>query len=198
MPTGSQIIQAAEQYKGVPYSQSNPQSPSTGLDCSGIVQLALSNLGVSIPRTTSTQLAAAVAGTTGVDIGTNLSNAEPGDIIHYPGHEEIYLGNGRVFSEATYGTTAAERNMDPAPIIGIVRYSGSSGVGNVSLASDVTSSTDSSGMLSGITDWLDSKAAQIGLISLGAMLMIMGIIIAFKDTGVGKAAKTVTMMGAVA
>src|SRR6184192_2913106 len=116
MASGSDIIRAVESYTGTPYSQHNPQSAATGLDCSGLVQLALANLGITIPRTTSQQLAAADKGQVGHDIGTDLSKAQPGDVIHYPGHEEVWLGNGKVFSEATYGTKAAIRGRTPEPI----------------------------------------------------------------------------------
>lgn len=187
--TGAQIISAAEQYTGVPYSQQNPQSPSTGLDCSGLVQLALANLGVSIPRNTSEQLAAAMSGTAGTDIGTNLANAQPGDIIHYPGHEEIWLGNGQVFSEATYGTKAAIRNPDPAPIIGIVRYS--NGLSSASSAGTTATTASSSinplDWPTEITNWVQSWSLRVGMILLGAALVIFGLILAFKDTSGGKA-----------
>lgn len=198
--TGAEIISAAEQYTGVPYSQANPQSPGTGLDCSGLVQLALANLGVNIPRDTSEQLAAAVAGTAGTDIGTNLSNAQPGDIIHYPGHEEVWLGNGQVFSEATYGTKAAIRGPDNAPIIGIVRYSGAVGT-NATLASSTTGgSLNPLDWPSEIQTWVQSSALRVGMIMLGAVMVLLGIILALKDTGAGKSvagvAKGAVMMGA--
>lgn len=209
MVSGAQIISAAEQYAGVPYSQSNPQSPSSGLDCSGLVQLALSNLGISIPRTTSAQLAAAASGQVGTDIGTNLASAEPGDVIHYLGHEEIWLGNGQVFSESTYGTRAAIRGVGgPGPIIGIVRYANGQST-NATLASSVTNggSTSSGGPLIPVIDpissfenWAGSVALRVGMIVFGAILIIFGLILAFKDTGVGrtaiKTAKDAAIIGA--
>jgi hypothetical protein len=117
--TGEQILMAAFKYSGVPYSQRNPQSRS-GMDCSGIVQAAMRDLGVSVPRTTSQQLAD--ANRKNQNIGTNLASALQGDVIHYVGHEEIWIGQGKVFSEATTGTVASVRNRTPSPIIGIVRY----------------------------------------------------------------------------
>jgi hypothetical protein len=117
--TGAQILNSAFKYSGVPYSQRNPQGKN-GMDCSGIVQAAMHDLGVEIPRTTSTQLAAATG--KGQVIGKSLSAAVQGDVIHYVGHEEIYIGGGKVFSEATSGTSAAVRDKTNMPIIGIVRY----------------------------------------------------------------------------
>lgn len=119
--TGADIVNTAEKYSGIKYFEGNPQSPQNGFDCSGIVQRVMSDLGVSIPRTTSEQLAAAATGN-GQNIGTNLSNALQGDVIHYVGHEEIWIGGGYVFSEATNGTVASVRKRTPWPIIGIIRY----------------------------------------------------------------------------
>lgn len=119
--TGADIVNTAERYSGIKYFEGNPQSPENGFDCSGIVQRVMGDLGVSIPRTTSEQLAAAATGV-GSNIGTNLSNALQGDVLHYVGHEEIWIGGGYVFSEATNGTVAAVRKRTPWPIIGIIRY----------------------------------------------------------------------------
>lgn len=190
MVSGTDIINAAERYTGVPYSQRNPQSPATGLDCSGLVQLALANLGVSIPRDTSQQLAAANSGQVGTDIGTNIAAAQPGDIIHYPGHEEIYLGGGKVFSEATYGTSAAVRNETPMPIIGIVRYANAT----ATLTNDQTSAPSSGSQsvldpttwFSGLGSWVQGQAMRVGLIVFGAILILMGLIMAFKDASIAK------------
>lgn len=133
--TGEQIVNAAEKYSGVPYFEGNPQSRN-GMDCSGLVQATMRDLGVNISRTTVTQLADANTGVVGKNVGTSLAVAQQGDILHYVGHEEIWIGNrdygdGKprplVFSEATPGTSAAVRNRTPWPIIGIVRYAGSPG-----------------------------------------------------------------------
>lgn len=199
--TGEQIIASAEQFTGVPYSQQNPQSTSTGFDCSGMVQAALANLGINIPRTTSAQLAAAVSGQVGQDIGTNLANAQPGDIIHYPGHEEVWLGNGEVFSEATYGTRAAVRGRDNAPIIGIVRYTGvPNGASNATLASVTTGSSSGSSLdpITTVENWASSVAMRVGMIVFGAILVIFGLVIALKDTGVGRSVKSGAKLAALA
>jgi hypothetical protein len=130
--TGYQVLQSAQKYSGVKYSQTDPQSKATGFDCSGIVQQALADLGVKIPRTTTEQLAAASAGGPGKNVGTDYKNAQVGDVLHYTGHEEIvaYLPADvqrgsplSVFSEATTGTVAGLRTKTNWPVIGIVRYS---------------------------------------------------------------------------
>lgn len=124
--TGAQIVAARTKYKGVPYSQRNPQDMN-GMDCSGVIQAIMRDVGISISRTTSSQLADAVAGKVGSNIGVSLADAQPGDILHYPGHEEMWLGGGQVFSEATYGTVADDRGKTPETLLGIVRYSDGAG-----------------------------------------------------------------------
>lgn len=140
--TGAQIISAVEAYSGVPYSQSNPQSRA-GMDCSGVVQAAMADLGVTIGRDTAIQLSDAQSGKIGVVLpSTDPNQAQPGDIIHYNGHEEVWLGGGQVFSESTYGTVAAIRNLGgPGPIIGIVRYAGLTGTGGIGSANNGSPST---------------------------------------------------------
>lgn len=193
MVSGTDIINAVEQYTGVPYSQVNPQTPATGLDCSGLVQLALANLGVSVPRTTDQQLQAADTGQVGVDVGTSLAAAQPGDVIHYTGHEEVYLGDGKVFSEADYGTSAAIRNQTPEPIVGIVRYANTTG-GTATLASSTSgpqSVLNPTTWFSGLGTWVQGQAMRVGLVILGAILIIMGLVMAVKDTSAGQLVKRI-------
>ncbi len=135
MPTGDQIIASARKYTGVPYFEGNPQTRA-GMDCSGMIQAAMRDIGISISRTTSQQLGDANAGRVGKNVGITLSSAVPGDVLHYFGHEEIWLGNQQVFSESTNGTVASIRAKSPYPLIGIVRYS--DGTGSATNAAFVT------------------------------------------------------------
>lgn len=184
--TGLQILQSAEKYKGVPYFEGNPQYPAgKGLDCSGLVQLAMKDLGVNISRTTSSQLADATA--KGQVIGTSLSSAQQGDIIHYVGHEEIWVGNNNVFSESTPGTSADTRGKTNWPIIGIVRYA-DGGAGPVG-GTVVNAPTDTT-----VPGWVSAIVApfmpivtfisdignpgfwdRVGLAILGAIALMLGI-----------------------
>lgn len=116
--TGADICNTANKYLGIKYFEGNPQSRANGYDCSGFVQAIMHDLGVSIPRTTALQLAAAA----NKNIGTDLKNAVQGDVLHYVGHEEIWVGAGMVLSEATTGTYSSLRTRTPWPIIGIIRY----------------------------------------------------------------------------
>lgn len=122
MFSAEQFIAAVKVYTGVPYSQKNPQDRN-GMDCSGVIQAAARDLGLTIARTTTGQLAeCGIKDGPGKNIGTNLNDAVPSDILHYAGHEEMWLGGGNVFSEADYGTVAGVRGWSRMTIVGICRY----------------------------------------------------------------------------
>ncbi len=83
---GLVIVSTAYNYLGVPYVYGG--SSPRGFDCSGLVQYVYRQNGVSLPRTSGAQA--------GVGRGVSLSNAQPGDIVCYPGHVAIYIGGGKV------------------------------------------------------------------------------------------------------
>jgi cell wall-associated NlpC family hydrolase len=86
-------VQAAVSELGTPYVWGG-NSPSTGFDCSGLVQWAWGQAGVSIPRTTESQWAALPH--------VPLSALEPGDLLYYYNldgdgavdHVVMYTGSG--------------------------------------------------------------------------------------------------------
>ena len=89
----SKIISTAKKYLGVPYVWGGT-TPS-GFDCSGLVQYAFKQHGISLPRTTSEQ----------VKIGTYVSkaNLRPGDLVFLQNtyrqgvsHVGIYIGDGQM------------------------------------------------------------------------------------------------------
>ena len=83
---GSAIVSTAYNYIGVPYVYGG--SSPRGFDCSGLVQYVYRQNGISLPRTSGAQA--------GVGRGVSLSDAQPGDIVCYPGHVAIYIGGGKV------------------------------------------------------------------------------------------------------
>ncbi len=86
-------VQAAQSQLGVPYVFGGEQA-GVGFDCSGLVQWAWAQAGVSIPRTTETQWPALTH--------VPLSALEPGDLLFYYNldgdnqvdHVVMYTGSG--------------------------------------------------------------------------------------------------------
>lgn len=72
--TVSQVINQARQFLGGKYSWGG-SSPSTGFDCSGLMQYVFKSVGINLPRTAMQQ------GKVGQEV--NLQQAQPGDIIWF-------------------------------------------------------------------------------------------------------------------
>lgn len=113
---GQAIVTAARSYIGVPYVYGG--TSRAGIDCSGLTQAAHKAVGIYIPRTSGSQLGSGKA-------VNGLENALPGDVICYPGHVAIYIGNYRVIHAPQPGDYVKEASvyMGPSqPISGIRRY----------------------------------------------------------------------------
>lgn len=87
--SGSDIVDAAKKYIGVPYVFGGEDA--TGMDCSGLVQRVLADLGIDAPRVVSTQQNLGVA-------VPSLADAQPGDLIvtNNADHIVIYAGNNQI------------------------------------------------------------------------------------------------------
>lgn len=88
--TGDLIVAEANKYLGTPYLWGG--TTPDGFDCSGFVQYVMKQVGISVSRTTDTQ----------VNDGTAIeeANLQPGDIVLFqksgestPSHVGIYIGN---------------------------------------------------------------------------------------------------------
>lgn len=87
-PTGQKIADYAAQWVGVTPYVWGGKSLRTGADCSGFVCCIYENFGYNLwDYRVDLDM---------VGDNVSLANAQPGDIVVYPGHVAIYAGNGMV------------------------------------------------------------------------------------------------------
>ena len=165
MPTGTDVVSAGVKYLGVPYKWGGTD-PSTGLDCSGFVQRAYGDVGITLPRVARDQ----------AKVGTevpSLDQAKPGDLIAFGqpvDHIAIYAGNGKIVQAPHTGDVVkiTPIRRDIATIRRIIPSGSSNGVVDLTNASSATSTTalgtgaSSSGTLAANTPYRDlfTAAAQ--------------------------------------
>lgn len=107
--TGQGLVDAAMAYVGVPYVWGG-EDPATGLDCSGLVQRSMADLGVDVPRVAHDQ----------AKIGTAVASidaAKPGDLLVFNGgtHIAIYVGDGRMVDAPKPGKSVSVRDVYETP-----------------------------------------------------------------------------------
>lgn len=101
--TANRIVSLAYNYIGYNYVTGGA-SPSSGFDCSGLIYYVFGQAGVSVARTSSAQ----AAGGTRI---SSISEAQPGDVICYPGHVGIYIGNNMMIHAPVPGKQVTTINV---------------------------------------------------------------------------------------
>jgi cell wall-associated NlpC family hydrolase len=101
--------QHATQLVGKPYRYGG-NNPSTGFDCSGLVQWSYAQAGRKLPRSTDDQRVAAER--------IRVSELRPGDLIFFDqegkkhGHVGIYVGNGEFVHAPSSGKRVRRDRLD--------------------------------------------------------------------------------------
>ncbi|MEU6070359.1 MULTISPECIES: C40 family peptidase [Streptomyces] len=110
------VIAFAKAQIGKPYVLGT--SGPTSYDCSGLVQAAFKQVGISLPRVSQSQ---STAGTQ-----VSLSNLQPGDILYWGSagsayHVAIYAGDGMFIGAQNSTTGIVEKPLSYDPPTGAVR-----------------------------------------------------------------------------
>ncbi|HEU5269856.1 MAG TPA: transglycosylase SLT domain-containing protein [Jatrophihabitans sp.] len=124
--SGAQVVASAEKYLGVPYVFGG--TSNSGLDCSGLVQKAYGDLGISLPRVAADQAHAGTA-------VASLDQAQPGDILAFgdPAHHvAIYLGDNMMIAAPEPGDHVKIQSVYQTPT-SIRRVVGSDAAGSAAL-----------------------------------------------------------------
>lgn len=111
---GQRAADAALSKVGSPYVY-GATGPSA-FDCSGLVQWAYQQVGLSVPRTSYQQASAGQS----VPVGA----LQPGDVVSFYGgsHTGIYIGNGNIVHASTSSQPVKVAPLDSMPVDGARRF----------------------------------------------------------------------------
>jgi cell wall-associated NlpC family hydrolase len=97
-----QVLLSAMSQIGVPY-RSRMSKANRGFDCSGLMFYAYAQAGIALPRSSGEQIRSAAEITE--------PELEPGDLVYYPGHVSMYVGDGLIVHSPQSGKDVEVRPM---------------------------------------------------------------------------------------
>ena len=111
--SGAEVVNYAMQFVGNPYKWGG-NSLTEGCDCSGFVKLVFQQYGISMPRYSQAFKS--------VGQPVAFANIKAGDIVVYPGHVAIYIGNGCIVeAQSTRAGITCTRSVTCSTITAIRR-----------------------------------------------------------------------------
>lgn len=111
--SGAAVVNYALQFVGNPYVWGG-NSLTNGVDCSGFVHEVYKHFGISTPRYSQSFL--------NVGKPVAYANIQPGDVVVYPGHVAICIGNGKIVeAQSTRAGITSYRSVACHTIKGIRR-----------------------------------------------------------------------------
>ena len=112
--SGADVVAYAMQFVSNPYKWGG-NSLTKGCDCSGFVHLVYAHFNISTPRYSQ------AFKSQGQPVA--FSNIQAGDVVVYPGHVAIYIGNGCIVeAQSTRAGITANRSVKCHTITGLRRY----------------------------------------------------------------------------
>lgn len=108
--TGDDVVSLAKEQLGTPYVW-GAEDPSSGFDCSGLVQYVYGRLGVDLPRVSADQARV------GQKIDS-LADARPGDLVAFGSpvdHIGIYAGDGKMVVAPHRGEVVRVQDITTTP-----------------------------------------------------------------------------------
>lgn len=207
------ILTAALSQIGVPYSWGG-EDPGTDFDCSGLVQWAYEQAGIQLPRTSEAQFQATTQiPESQAKPGDLVFMAGSDGTAANPGHVGIFLGGGKFLEAPHTGANVEISTIPTGATFGAVQglpENASSAPTSVLSAIDTTATSASpgggGGILSTVTSALDPLSGlgnveqvftdlvnpafwkRTGMGIGGVALFIVGLVIFFESTDVGKKA----------
>jgi cell wall-associated NlpC family hydrolase len=166
--TGPSLVAAAQKYIGTPYVWGGESLSEGGLDCSGLVQRSLADIGVTgIPRTAREQM------TLGTAV-PNLDQALPGDLLVFNGgsHIAIYVGDGKMIDAPKPGKHVSVRDVyeTPSAIRRVLPQETATPASNRVTAATATAGAQRAALdsLLGLSSASSSSAARLAGLTSGA------------------------------